>query len=301
MTSATGPYLHPNDVVRIIAPAGPIPQQELHDGIRILEAAGLRPRFTDEIFQRDRYLAGDDRRRLTELHDALGDPQAKAVWAARGGYGTMRLLRSLDTRLIHAARTLILGFSDITALHCAANRQNVVSLHAPVVCSLAKTCKADQDALWRLLFGGPGGYLVEWTTAAAIDPVEVTGRLIGGNLSVLTRLLGTPFAPPFDGAILFLEDVGERPYRLDRMLTHLELAGVVSQVKAVILGTFERCDEENAGLTAESVIADICRHWPVPAVAGFPAGHGERNVPLPLGLTVTLRVREGHASLRAEA
>ena len=293
------PFLHHNDVIRIVAPAGPVSPEAFHDGIRILESAGLRPRFSDDIFQRDRYLAGADTRRLGELEAAFGDTEAAAVWAARGGYGTMRLLRALDLTFLRDAKKPIIGFSDITALHCALNRMDMVSLHAPVVCSLAKTCKSDLELLWQLLFSGPAAWQVEWPTSCAA-PVEVTGRLIGGNLSLVTQLLGTPFAPRFDDAILFLEDVGERPYRLDRMLTHLELAGVAAQVKAVLLGTFERCEEENAGYTAESVIAEVCRRWPVPVVDGFPAGHGERNVPLPLGVEVTLRADEGgvaHCSL----
>jgi muramoyltetrapeptide carboxypeptidase len=290
------PYLRHNDVIRIIAPAGPIARDAFEAGIRIIESAGLRPRFSDEIFARDRYLAGNDDRRLAELHDAYRDKQAMGVWAARGGYGTLRLLRSLDLPLVRDAQKPIIGFSDITALHCAINRMGAASLHAPVICSLAKTCKADLDLLWDLLFNGPAAWQVQWTTTCT-DRAEVTGHLIGGNLSVLTRLLGTPFAPHFENAVLFLEDVGERPYRLDRMLTHMELAGVASKVKAVVLGTFERCEEENAGYTADEVIAEVCGRWGVPVVDGFPAGHGERNVGLPLGIEVKLSVAEGRAWL----
>ena len=289
------PPLRPGDVVRVVAPAGPFDPAAFEAGLSLLRTRfGLEPRHRSDITARSRYLAGDDARRLDEWNEAVADPEARAIWCARGGYGSMRLLEHLDpSRLLHPPRWLI-GFSDITALHGVLNRAGLVTVHGPMVAFLPRLPAAALEHLEALLFGraapapasgdpGPGTGLAG---TAVIRPGVAVGPLLGGSLTLLGHLCGTPFLPPLHGAVLFLEDVGEKPYELDRLLTQLRLAGALQGVRGVAVGQISQCDDgEQRGL---DTVRELVHALGVPAIEGLRAGHETDNWALPLGAVATL-------------
>jgi muramoyltetrapeptide carboxypeptidase len=272
--------------VAVVAPSGPFDRPAFEAGLALLRRR-YRPVFTDGLFSRDRYLAGDDERRSTELNQALADPSVRAVFTARGGYGAMRLLPSLK---LTTPRPVV-GFSDGTALHGALQQRGWRSLHAPVLTQLGKQPPSCVERLFTLLESSAPPSALEQGTCLVAGTAE--GPLLGGNLSVLTRLLGTPFMPPTRGAILLLEDVGERPYRVDRMWTHLQLAGAFDGVAGIVLGDFTGCDEKDADYRSADVLRSLAQQTGLPCAAGFPIGHGELNLPVPLGARVRLDADSG--------
>ena len=277
------PALRPGDPVTAIAPAGPFDRASLESGLEII-ARRYRVHHDPGVLTRHRYLAGSDERRLRELAAALTETESRAIFCARGGYGTMRLLAALES--IVPATKPVVGFSDITALHQLLQRQRLVSIHGPNLSQLARLDAPAHERLFALLESrAPAADLTGSDTYVA---GTVEGPLLGGNLSVLTRLLGTPFLPPLEGAVLLLEDVGERPYRLDRMWTHLALAGVFRQVRGIALGDFTGCEEKDAEYSSAEVLRELAVEIGLPCAAGFPVGHGASNQAVPLGVQVRL-------------
>lgn len=280
--------------IAVVGASGRIPHDELERGVAILRGRGHEVLARYPPGPPSGYLAGSDEERLAGLVRALTDPQVGAVWAARGGYGAMRLLPLLPwERLARVPPRWVVGFSDVTALllplvHRAPGWGLV---HGPNVCGLGRLADPDGAALWSLL---EQGRLPELTGLVPLVPGEAEGVLIGGNLCLISHLAGTPFLPPpTAGRLLLLEDVGERPYRLDRMLTQLGLAGWLEGVAGVLLGELRGCDDEDAqGL---EVVAEQLRRWlpGVPVLAGLPVGHGPRNHPLRLGCRYLLDARAG--------
>jgi muramoyltetrapeptide carboxypeptidase len=289
------PRLQPQDVVRVVAPSGPVPRDEFNAGAEILRRR-YRLRYDPvDLFASDGFLAGPDEHRLAQLNAALADPEARAVMAARGGHGLLRLLPFIDLTPLRTQPKLIVGFSDVTALLAQAQRAGVASLHGPVVTQVPRISADDLQALYGLMENPGRGLLLSGLDS--VIPGRVQGPLVGGNLEVLSRLLGTPFAPSFDGAILFLEDVGERPYRVDRLITHLDLAGVFNAVSAVIVGEFVDCRErEGSKLPSppvEQVLEERLGRLPIPVVTGGKFGHGTAHAPLPYGTLAELDTRNG--------
>lgn len=279
------PPLHPGDRVAVIAPASGFDRAAFEAGVALL-AGRYRPQYDPGVFTRRRYLAGDDARRLAELEGALADPGIRAVFCARGGYGATRLLPRLCGRAVPGAPKPLVGFSDITALHAWLQSAGRASIHGPVLTQLGRLGGDAAGRLFRLLEeDAPPPPLAG--TETWVDGVA-EGPLLGGNLSVLTRLIGTPCMPALDGAVLLLEDQGERPYRLDRMWTHLALAGVFARVSGIALGSFTACEERDADYTAADVLRELARGTGLPCAAGFPVGHGDLNEPVPLGVRVRL-------------
>jgi muramoyltetrapeptide carboxypeptidase len=271
--------------VAVIAPASGFERGAFEAGLALI-AARYRAEYGGGLFERQRYLAGSDARRLAELHASLADPGIRAVFCVRGGYGATRLLAQLAARAPAGAPKLLVGFSDITALHLWLQSYGRISIHGPVLTQLPRLAPATCARLFELL---------ESTRPAAPLSGDATyvggiaeGPLLGGNLSVVTRLLGTPCMPALDGAILLLEDQGERPYRLDRMWTHLRLAGVFQRVRGIALGSFTGCEEPGASYTSAEVLRELAESTGLPCAAGFPVGHGEVNEPVPLGVRVRL-------------
>lgn len=280
------PALRPGDAVAVVAPSGPFDRPSFEAGLALIQAR-YRPVFTQGLFAQSRYLAGDDARRSAELNHALDQAEIRAVFTARGGYGLTRLLSSLKL----GAPRAVVGFSDVTALHGALQARGIRSLHAPVLTQLGKQPGACVDRLFGLLESAAPPAPLEGARCFVSGSAE--GPLIGGNLSVLTRLLGTPFMPPTRGAVLLLEDVGERPYRLDRMWTHLRLAGALEGVVGIALGDFTGCDEKDADYQSADVLLSLAREAGVPCAAGFAIGHGALNLPVPLGARVRLDATAG--------
>ena len=278
------PALSPGDRVAVIAPASAFDRESFEAGLAVI-AARYETRYEQSIFERHRYLAGDDARRARELSAALTDPAVKAVFCARGGYGAMRLLPELRALRAFPLKPLV-GFSDITALHLWLQRLGSTSIHGPVLTQLGHLSQGMRARLFALLeSSSPAAALLGSHT---LVPGVAEGPLLGGCLSVLTRLLGTPYLPALEGAILLLEDRGERPYRLDRMWTHLALAGVFARVRGVVLGDFGGCEEPAAPYSSADVLRDLAVATGLPCAGGFPVGHGNANEAVPLGVRVRL-------------
>ena len=289
--------VRPGDTVAVVAPAGPFDRASLETGVAVI-GDRYRVRYDERIFSRRRYLAGDDDARFVELTGAFTDPEIKAVFCARGGYGAMRLLARLGDWAASAAAAgkeipgkPLIGFSDITALHQWLQSNGLVSIHAPVLTQLGRLPVGSSERLISLLeSASPAAPLVGSETYVG---GTVEGPLLGGNLSVFTRLLGTPFMPDLEGAVLVFEDVSEQPYRLDRMWLHLELAGVFRQVKGIALGQFLGCEPRDGGFTAGEVLRELAAATGLPCAAGFPVGHGDDvNEAVPLGVRVRLDADE---------
>jgi muramoyltetrapeptide carboxypeptidase len=288
------PRLKPGDVVRVVAPSGPVPRAGFLAGAEIL-GRRYTLRYDDALFTADGYLAGSDERRLAELAAALADPDARAVVMARGGYGLMRLLPFLGPEALRAAGKPIVGFSDGTALLAQAARAGVAAVHGPVVTQLANLPADDHAALYRLLEEPAPGVIL--SGLEAVMPGRARGRLLGGNLEVFSRLVGTPFLPDVNGAILFIEDLGERPYRIDRLITHLDLAGVFGALAGVVVGDFSACLEpeptRKSSPPVEDVLVDRLSRLAIPVARGALVGHGTRNVAVPYGALCELDAVRG--------
>ena len=275
--------LRPGDRVAVIAPASGFDRESFERGLTLL-GARYRTEYTEGVFERERYLAGSDARRLRELRAALDNPQTRAVFCARGGYGATRLLAALGDP--PPLNKLLVGFSDITALHLWLQSHRRISIHGPVLTQLPRLPLESRDRLFALLESPTPPPALRGTATYVSGIAE--GPLLGGNLSVLTRLLGTPFMPALEGALLLLEDQGERPYRLDRMWTHLMLAGTFKRVRGIVLGSFTNCEEEKADYRSSELLRELALATGVPCAAGFPIGHGDQNEALPLGARARL-------------
>jgi muramoyltetrapeptide carboxypeptidase len=288
VTSATfrpAAAVHPGDRVAVIAPASGFDRPSFELGLKVL-ADRYRPDFSEGIFTRHRYLAGDDARRLSELVTAIADPKSKAVFCARGGYGATRLLGKLAGMPPPGERKLLVGFSDITALHLWLQAHGWISIHGPVLTQLGRLGAATHERLFSLLESGAVAAPLLGTDTFVAGSAE--GRLVGGNLSMLSRVIGTPFMPVLEDTVLLLEDQGERPYRIDRMWTHLALAGVFARARGIVLGSFTQCEEKDAPYSSADLLRELAEATGLPCAAGFPIGHGELNEPVPLGVRVHL-------------
>jgi muramoyltetrapeptide carboxypeptidase len=290
------PRLTPGQPVAVVAPAGPVPRDAFEAGARIL-GARYPLVYEERLFDRTGFLAGDDAARLAELRAALADPSVGAVFCARGGYGLMRLIDRLDGAAFAAAPKPIVGFSDVTALHAWALHAGVAAVHGPVVTQLARVPDEDVAALFALLESPAPPPPLTGLRALATGRAE--GRLVGGNLELVTRLLGTPFALPLEGAVLLLEEIGERPYRLDRALTQLRLSAGFDAVRAVVVGDLVGCGEPNdaAHPTPDAVVEERLGGLGIPVVAQAPVGHDRRNRALPLGARAIVDAAAGTVEL----
>ncbi|MFY0574037.1 S66 peptidase family protein [Cystobacter fuscus] len=277
--------LRPRDTIQIVAPAGPFDVPAFEKGLEVL-GQRYAPAYRPDLYDAWRYLAGSDARRAEELSGALSDTSARAIFCARGGYGSMRLLPSLSLSVKDLAPSALVGFSDMTSLHAVLQASGRVSIHGPVVTHLGIQPSAVQDYLFGLLESPEPPPPLRGTSFYV--PGVVEGPLLGGNLSVFSRLLGTPYLPPLDGAILLLEDVGEKPYRLDRMWTHLRLAGVFERVRGIVLGQFTDCENKDAPYSSADVLRSLAEETGLPCAAGFPIGHDTPNYPVALGTHVRL-------------
>lgn len=279
--------------IAVIAPAGPAEPERVAQVEALYAAQGFAARLYPGCHRRAGYLAGSDDERTADLHAALADTDIAAIHALRGGYGCMRLLDRIDATLVRRAEKLLVGYSDVTALHALWQRVGLLALHAPMAASdmLLPGREADRDALFDVLRHGlPAGTVLHADPPTATAPLRAPGTaeglLVGGNLSLVAALLGTPWALPMQGAILFLEDVSEEPYRVDRLLTQLRLAGVFDAVAGIVLGGFT--DAACPLHLLRDTLLPLARRRAIPLVGGWPAGHGTPNRPLPLGLRARL-------------
>lgn len=281
-------------LVHVVAPSGPVADARLRRSLPLLARSLGEPTLAPNLGVREGYFAGNDELRRASLDAALRDDRARIVWAARGGYGLTRVLDRLDPRPLREHAKLLVGFSDVTALLCwayvACGR---ASLHGPVVAQLAELPPDDVERVLDLITGEIASPLVAEHDAMVLHGGRVEGPLIVGNLEVLRALIGTPFMPSLQGAILAIEEVGERPYRIDRALTHLLASGALRGVRGVAVGQLHACAEPehggSHGMSAREVIEDRLGRLGVPVVVGLPFGHAPtRNAALAFGVPTRL-------------
>ena len=304
---AKPPRLRTGDTVGLIAPAGFVDDAFDLDLVReTILAMGLKPKAAPHLGSRSGYLAGTDAERAADVNAVYADPDVRAVFAVRGGWGCARILPLLDYTAIRRTPKLLVGFSDITALHLAfAARAGFTTIHGPN--ASASWSSYSWDAFRAVAFDGatptftnPLGHedrLVQRIgRIRTFRPGVARGRLLGGNLTVLAALVGTPYLPDFNGAILFIEDVGEQPYRIDRMLTQLSLAGILGKLKGVVFGQCTDCDPGGpsyGGFTLSEVLQQHLEPLGIPAFQGGQFGHVANQYSLPLGIEAELDAGAG--------
>lgn len=271
--------------IGVVSLASPLDAASFRRGVAALKAEGFQVLTAGQPAARDGYLAGDDQARLEALNQLL-ELQPHALVATRGGYGVMRLLSRFPWEKLIAWRGWVVGYSDLTALHAAlATRFPVATLHGPMLGTLARDAAARADVL-RWLQGGQRTPLFRIPRGAVVRGGFTRGVAIGGNLSLMAALVGTPFEAPYEGSVLFLEDVGEPAYRLDRLLTQLALSSRLSRVSAVVVGEMTRCGVGVRGWRSRwrRLLGEAAPQAVV--VEGLPFGHGTRNRAFPLGVEV---------------
>ncbi len=301
------PALREGDTIALVAPAGAVSALRLRQATANLEKLGYRVKLFRDLSVRDGYLAGSDLQRASEINRAFEDPEVSMILCVRGGYGSPRIVQLLDYDAIRNNPKIFVGFSDITALLTAIRqRTGLVVFHGPMAekdfSGRHGLAPFSSRHLWTLLSGteqpGDSPLLADWGARASpklgerrtIVPGVAVGPLVGGNLSTIVALMGTPHELVTDGAILFIEDVNEEPFRIDRMLCQLALAGKLSALRGALIGSFTRCvprDPKSSFSTAE-VIEHFFGDLGIPVLAGFPAGHLPDQATLPLGCRVRL-------------
>ena len=296
------PLLPPDARIALVAPAGPLAAGAVDRALERVRAWGWTPVLGEHARARHGYLAGTDEQRAADFNAALRSPDNDAIWCLRGGYGTMRIVDRIDWPALAERPRPLVGFSDNTALHLAALQHGVVSFHGPHP-AVADLPAFSEDCLFRLLMvPSPAGILPfppGSRPGRALVGGVAEGPLVGGNLALLAATVGTPFPPRGEGAILFLEEVGEPAYRVDRMLSQLRLAGVLEEVAGVAVGAFsESPDEGVEGIpTPEEVLLDRLGDLGVPIVSGLPFGHIPQSWTLPLGVRARLDAGAGTLEL----
>jgi muramoyltetrapeptide carboxypeptidase len=284
------PRLRPGDRLGVVAPASPFDAEIFARGLSVLEQSGFRVVVSEEAFRSEGYLAGLDPVRAATVNRMFADPSIDGIICAKGGFGSMRILPLLDWEQIRSNPKVFIGFSDITALLSALGSTcDMIVFHGPVVTSLAKAPPETRQAMLDAV-ATVKTVRIRPSRGVTLRSGRVSGIFHGGNLTTLCHLVGTPFQPSFRERILFLEDRGEAPYRIDRMLFQLKLSGCFEGLAGLVLGSFEDCgplDEIYRIITA--VFDDV----PIPILAGIDAGHGAQNLTLPMGLEASLDADDG--------
>jgi muramoyltetrapeptide carboxypeptidase len=268
--------LQSGDRVALVAPASSFPHEELAAGVAELARLGFEATYDDSIFAKDRFVAGSVDTRVRAIHHAWEDPSIAALIAVRGGYGSAQLLPFLDPDLLRSGRKALIGYSDITALLTLYQRNGLAAIHGPMIDRrLSKGASAyDEDSFRRVMTqADPAGELRP-AQLEVLHPGVATGTLTGGTLTQLMASMGTmfAFAPP-KGAILFLEDVGERPYRIHRLLTQAAQAGIFASAGGIVFGEFPNCDEPGGDPAIKDVVREFMKDFRGPVLFNFPSGH----------------------------
>ena len=307
------PRLQAGGTIMLVAPAGDLNPERMLLARDRLESMGYKVKMRDDLFAADGYLAGSDERRAEELMQAFLDREVDAIFPGTGGYGTMRIFDLLNFEAIRANPKIVIGFSDITALHRALNRQaGLVTFHTPNpqwgLGSEDGMKPFTEEYFWKLLLADEeverNGYTIEVPRDApqivTMGRGKAQGRLAGGNLSMISALEGTPFAINTRDAILMIEDVREAPYRIDRMLRQLHLSGKLQTLRGAVLGQFTRNYDreedqmtEDPRFTVDGVLRQYFEPLGIPVLMNFPVGHHPYNASLPLGAMVEVDANKG--------
>lgn len=288
------------DTIGIVGLSSPVIKERLAKGIGYLQKQGYPVKLGKHLYDEYGYLAGKDTDRAADLNQMFLDPEVKAIFCTRGGYGIPRLLELVDYVSIRKNPKILVGYSDVTALQLAIfAKSRMVTFSGPMVAvEMGRGMSLFTEThFWNMITKTDGGSKLvgQSSSLKALKRGKAEGRLLGGCLSLLCSLLGTPFFPDFRNAILFIEDVGEEPYRIDRHMTQLKLAGVFNQINGIVLGQFEDCIPKTMtrSLTLEQIIQDLTSDLNIPIVGEFPYGHIEAKYTMPLGVRVFLDGENG--------
>lgn len=282
------PLLATGARVALLAPAGPIRDTDLERALANVRRFGWDPVVAANAQSADGYLAGSDEQRARDLNDAIVDKKIDGIWCLRGGYGAMRILESIDYQTLTRQPKVLIGYSDVTALHAACGRlANLVTFHGPTARQNLPPFSA--ESLECAVVRGENS-CGEMSRATTLVGGSAHGRLVGGNLALLAALVGTPYAPDYSGAILVIEDVYEAHYRIDRMLTHLRLSGALSACAGIVFGRFTDIPKEfgDEQWSLDRVLADAAKRAGVPCVSNAPFGHIDEQWTIPLGARADL-------------
>lgn len=291
------PYLKPGDTAAIVAPSGSLRETEISHGLEVISSWGLKIKTGKNLYKRINSFAGTDNQRAADIQQMLDDDNVKAIICARGGYGMTRLLKKLDFTKFVRNPKWIAGCSDITALHSVLGNLGIESLHSAMPRGMTESAEdeASLDSLRKALFGLPQEYVID------VHPLNregtATGILAGGNLSVLYSLRGTSYDTDTEGKLLFLEDVGEYLYHIDRMMTNLYLGNKLDKIKGLIVGGMNRMKVSGSGYRkkAYDIISDAVSEFGYPVVYGMPAGHIRPNNTLIMGRQTEMTVTSSQA------
>jgi muramoyltetrapeptide carboxypeptidase len=275
------PPLAPGDVVAVVSPSGPVRDSQFFPGLAWLRGR-YRIRISAGALSRDGFLAGSDERRRDEFLKALADDDVRAVVAARGGYGAMRLVPDLPWDTLAVRPKWIVGFSDVTALHAMAWRAGVASIHGPNVTGLGSHAPPAVRSAWISSLEAPGARRV-WSGLRVVRPGAARGVVVGGNLAIVHAMAAAGRLAVPEGAILVLEDVSEAPYRIDRMLTSLGVGGHLARASAIVFGAFDRCAPGPDAVAVDAVLEERTRALGVPVLSRAPFGHQAHNTAFVLG------------------
>ncbi|MEI7812901.1 MAG: LD-carboxypeptidase [Ignavibacteria bacterium] len=305
------PKLNKGELIGIISPASsPDDLTRIEKGVCYLEKSGYQVEVGKNVGQYSGYLAGKDENRLEDIHYMFAKPEVKAIICVRGGYGTPRLLNNIDYNLIKKNPKIFVGYSDITALQMAfLKKTGLVTFAGPMLAVdlWNEVSQFTEEMFWEVITSKKKfGKIVnpENEKFYILKPGETDAQLIGGNLSLITALMGTNYLPSFKETILMLEDIGEPPYRIDRMLNQLKLSGALDQVKGVILGHFVDCyeaDQYKKSLTLNEVIDDYFGKREIPVIYNFKHGHINNNITIAFGINYKISTAKGTVEMTESA
>lgn len=289
-------FLKANDKVVILSPSGKIEAQWVEGLKAVLESYGLVVSVSEHALCAKGRFAGTDDERIQDLQEAINDAQVKAIFCSRGGYGLALIIDKIDLSPLRENPKWVVGFSDITVLHNALSRVGVASIHGIMAKHITQKAEGLEN-LMSMLFGTEVSYEI---SAHELNKIgEASGELVGGNLSVLYGLRGTPFDIDFRGKILFIEDLSERLYHIDRMMQNLRLGGVFEQIVGLVVGQFTDIDEDDSfSGGVYGVIRDAVKDYNIPVCFNFPAGHVDNNQPLKMGANYKLEVLKDKTILK---
>jgi muramoyltetrapeptide carboxypeptidase len=295
-------YLKAGDTVAIVAPSGILKNRdrEVQQAVDLLKEWGLNAIVGEHVFSKADHFAGTDEERCEDLQKAMDDPTISAIWCARGGYGTVRILDKLDYTKLKENPKWIIGYSDITALHNQLHNQGFESLHALMCVSLTQDITEVQesvDTFKAALFGNPSNYDLEGSKYNREG--DASGQLIGGNLTILHTMLGSDTSLDTSGKILFIEEIGEYKYHIDRMLQSMKRAGYFENLNGLVVGDMSKLRKNTTlwGTSVEQLILDALAEYDFPIAFNMPAGHEDDNRALVLGRTVELKVGKESSEL----
>ena len=283
-------YLQKNDTVAIVSTARKISLKEIQRAIKLLESWDLNLKIGRTIGLEKHQFAGSNEERIKDFQDMIDDEEVKAIWCARGGYGTVRIIDALDFTQFKKNPKWIIGYSDVTVLHNHINNLGFETLHATMPINLSKNSPEALKSLKGALFGNSLQYIIK--SDKLNKPGSVTGPLVGGNLSMLYSLLGSSTSIDTTDKILFIEDLDEYLYHIDRMMLNLKRNGYFDNLKGLIVGSMSEMNDNTIpfGKTAKEIIFEICKYYDFPVCFDFPAGHVDDNRSLIMGRTIQLAV-----------